>query len=413
MNSSLKLSLIVGVAAVLTIGYYSFGHKSVPIAGVQSETTAATKQGKVLYYRDPMSPATSPVPKKSDMGMDYVPVYESDTQGERGTVQLSPERIQQLGVQTDMAMRRDLVQTVHAVGILQMDETRQTVIAPRFEGWIEKLSVNATGLRVKKGDALFTLYSPELTNIEAECRFTHTQSTEESPDAKNRITGTIKKLQTLGVPQDEIDRLWREHTVNYHIVYRAPADGTVMKKEAVEGMKFMPGDTLYHLADLSHVWVMVDVYEQDLVRIAAGQTARIMINAFPGKVFEGKVAFIYPDINPDTRTTKVRIDLPNPTGELRLDMYADVEISGTKQSNVLTVPASAVLNSGERQVVLLDLGNGRFRPQAVSIGARGDGYMEILSGLNEHDQVVISANFLIDSESNLRAALQGFSGEKQ
>jgi len=177
-------------------------------------------------------------------------------------------------------------------------------------------------------------------------------------------------------------------------------------------MKFAPGMTLYNLVDLSNVWVIVDVYEQDLARVAVGQTANITFTAFPGRTFAGKVSFIYPDINKATRTAKVRIDLPNPTGALRLAMYADVTILGTPEKNVLAVPASAILNSGERQVVLQALGNGRFQPQEVKTGMRAGDYIEILDGLKEGDKVVTSADFLIDSESNLRAALQGFAPGK-
>jgi len=226
-----------------------------------------------------------------------------------------------------------------------------------------------------------------------------------SPAAKHPMNGTIERLQSLAVPEEEIDRLKREKTANYHITLRAPADGTVMEKMAVEGMKFSPGDTLYRLVDLSNVWVMVDVYEQDLARVAIGQTAQMTIAAFPGKSFEGKVGFIYPDINKDTRTAKIRIDLPNPTGELRTDMYVSAELSIPTGGGVLAVPSSAILNTGEKQVVLVDLGDGRFQPRPVKTG---DGHVEILDGLKEGDRVVTSANFLIDAESNMRAALQTF-----
>ena len=404
-------------ATALTTGY-SLNPTTALAIDAKAETPTGEKKEKILYYRDPMSPATSPVPKKSAMGMDYVPVYETGAQDDAGTVRLSPDRIQQLGVQSETAKRRNLAQPVHAVGTVQIDETRQTIIAPRFEGWIEELNANATGLRVQKGDALFTFYSPELTNIESEYHSSEELSTTDHTD-KIRSTqapnGTIKKLQSLAVPQEEVERLKREHTVNYHITLRAPADGTVIKKDAIEGMKFSSGDALYRLVDLSHVWVIVEVYEQDLNRVRMDQTATITLSAFPGKIFEGKVAFNYPDINTDARTAKVRIDLPNPTGELRLDMYADVVIKGMEENNALAVPASAVLSSGEQQVVLIDLGDGRFKPQAVKTGIQGGGYIEILDGLKEDNRVVTSANFLIDSESNLRSALQGFAaqGEKK
>ncbi|MDE2029550.1 MAG: efflux RND transporter periplasmic adaptor subunit [Alphaproteobacteria bacterium] len=367
------------------------------------QACAADQEGKILYYRDPMGGATSPTPMKDSMGMDYVPVYAAKAGEAPGTVTLTAERIQQLGVQTATVERHDLARTVHAVGTVQIDETRQTLVSPRFSGWIEKLDADATGMQVKKGDPLFVFYSPELTHIEAEYPFSHALN---GPHAAN---GTIERLQSLAAPPEEIARLQKEHTVNDHMTLYAPADGTVLQKMAIEGMKFSPGMTLYNLVDLSNVWVIVDVYEQDLARVAVGQTAKITFTAFPGRTFDGKVSFIYPDINKTTRTAKVRIDLPNPTGELRLDMYADANILGEPEKNVLAVPASAVLNSGQRQVVLLALGDGRFRPQEVKTGMRAGDDIEILDGLKEGDKIVTSAEFLIDSESNLRAALQGFS----
>lgn len=375
-------------------------------SSVYAEALSEDK-GKILYYRNPMGlQDTSPAPKKDAMGMDYIPVYESEAKAVSGTVQISPERIQKLGVKTEVIGKRSLAQTVRAVGTVQIDERRQTVIAPRFEGWVEKLHADATGIQVRKGDPLFVFYSPDITHIEAEYPFT--RSMDATTASKKVVNGTIERLQTLAVPPEEIERLKRERTASYHITFRAPADGTVMEKQAVEGMKFSPGDMLYRMADLSNVWVMAEVYEQDLARISVGQPAKITINAYLGKTFEGQVGFIYPNINKDTRTAKIRIDLPNPTGELRTDMYANVELGGSAENSILAVPTSAILNSGARLIVLVDLGDGRFQPRPVKIGTRSGDYAEILDGLNEGDRVVTSANFLIDAESNLKAALQGF-----
>ncbi|MDE2029131.1 MAG: efflux RND transporter periplasmic adaptor subunit [Alphaproteobacteria bacterium] len=403
--------VIVAALAILAIGYgvgrYAPSAGSSITAMTKTQPAAGKSEKKVLYYRDPMSAATSPKPGKDSMGMAFVPVYANASGETPDMVQLSPDRIQELGVQTAVVSRRDLARTVHAVGTVQIDETRQTLVSPRFGGWIEKMYVDATGMQVKKGDPLFVFYSPELAHIEAEYPFSH--------KTKNTPNGTIEKLQSLAVPEDEIARLEREHTVNDHITLRAPADGTVLQKMAIEGMRFVPGMTLYNLADLSDIWVMADVYEQDLARVAVGQNVKVTFTAYPGEAFDGKVDFVYPDINKQTRTAKVRIVLPNPNSDLRLDMYADANIMGEPEKNVLTVPASAVLNSGQRQVVLLALGDGRFRPQEVKTGMRAGDNIEILDGIKEGDRVVTSANFLIDSESNLRAALQGFgvAGKKQ
>ncbi len=411
----------IAIAAALGLGYglgqkFQMTNTATPkmeAAAISAPASVSGGKDKILYYRAPMGADTSPVPKKDEMGMDYVPVYATEVAAEPGTVALSARRMQQLGVRTEIVVRRNFAQTVDAVGTVQIDETRQIDIAPRFDGWIEKLYAGTTGMQVKKGAPLFTFYSPQLTNIEAEYPFSTSGTIGNAgipaaPDGNNPPNGTIEKLQNLAVPVDEIARLRRERSASYHITLRAPADGTIVEKNAIEGMKFTAGDTLYRLVDLSNVWIMADVYEQDLARIAVGQTAKITINTFPGRIFEGKISFIYPGINKDTRTAKVRIDLPNPTGELRLDMYADVHILGTPDNNVLVIPASAVLDSGKRQVVLIDLGGGYFRPQPVEIGMRAGNYFEILKGLKEGDRVVTSANFLIDSESNLRAALQAF-----
>ena len=376
-------------------------------SSAHAETSTSLNKEKILYYRNPMGLSdTSPVPKKDAMGMDYVPVYASVTKEAVGTVQISPRRIQELGVTTAVIGKRDLSRPIHAVGNIEIDERRQTIVAPRFGGWIEKLYVDTTGARVKKGDPLFVFYSPELANIEAEYPFA--RSMKALSISKQAINGTIEKLRNLAVPQEEIERLEREHTANDHITFRAPADGIVMDKKAIEGMKFSSGQTLYRLVDLSDVWVIADVYAQDLARVAVGQPVKVTINAYPNETFKGVVGFIYPDIDKDTRTAKVRIDLPNPDGSLRLNMYVNVIISGTPKNDALAVPVSAILDSGTKQVVLIDMGHGRFRPQSVKIGTRNDDYAEVLEGLHEGDRVVTSANFLIDSESNIRAALQGF-----
>ena len=405
MASFLKTLFALVVILVALAGGFILGQKNpMPMpAPNKAEAPANDGKGKILYYRNPMGLAdTSPVPKQDSMGMDYVPVYENDVKDEAGTVRLSPERIQKLGVRTETATRRTLAQPVHAVGTVQIDETRQTVVAPRFEGWIVKLAVDATGRHVQKGDPLFDLYSKQLAEIEAE----YLVASDTKSPAKN---GSLERLKTLAVPEEEIARLQREKTVNNTITMRAPADGTVVEKRALEGMKFDAGDLLYRLTDLSSVWVIADVFEQDLSRVQLGQTANITINAYPDRLFEGKVSFIYPDINAATRTAKVRIDLPNPTGDLRTSMYVTADLKAAEPpAAVLTVADSAVLNSGTRQIVLVDLGEGRYAPRDVKTGTRADGFLEIREGLNEGDRVVTSANFLIDAESNLRAALQAF-----
>ena len=408
MSLRTKLFITMTVLVALAVGY-SLGQKMTLMNQSSSTegmapTDASAGKGKILYYRNAMGlPDTSPVPKKDDMGMDYVPVYENDTQAEPATVSLSPERIQKLGVRTEVVGKHVLSRLVRAVGTVQIDETRQTIIAPRFEGWVGKLNVDAIGKQVKKGDPLFDCYSPQLIQIETE--YLAFADADLGTGTKN---GSLKRLRTLAVPEEEIARLQRKKKTNNTIILRAPRDGTILEKQAVEGMKFSSGDMLYRLSDLSHVWVLVDVYEQDLARIAVGQTAKISISALPGDVFMGTVSFISPTLNKETRTVKVRIELPNPKGVLRTDMYADVEVRTGEGSGVIAIPTSAVLNSGKAQIVLVERGDGLFQPHLVKIGAQVDGVVEVLDGVSEGDKIVTSANFLIDAESNLRAALQGF-----
>lgn len=402
MRSSVKsVWAVAALLMALAVGYGA-GREAPPQAASVG-TGASPEAGKILYYRNPMGLAdTSPVPKQDSMGMDYIPVYENEARAEPGTVQVGAERVQRLGVRTEAAARRDMARTVHAVGTIQVDETRQTVVAPRFEGWIGKLTADATGRQVKKGDALFDFYSPQIVQIEAE------YLSLAAGDSRS-----VGRLTTLAVPDGEIKRLQRERTINNAITYRAPIDGTIMEKQAVAGMRFASGDALYRLVDLSTVWAVVDIYEQDLERVSVGQAAQVTLNAYPDKIFEGKVAFVYPALNPATRTAKARIELPNPDGLLRTEMYAAVALTATGGGDALAVPASAVLDGGTRKTVLIDRGEGLFQSRPVKTGAESGGYVAILDGVSEGERVVTNASFLIDAESNMRAALQNLAPVEQ
>jgi len=221
----------------------------------------------------------------------------------------------------------------------------------------------------------------------------------------------LQRLRNWEISDDQIERLRKEGKPQQNLLLKAPVDGVVLEKTAIQGMRFMPGEALYRIADLSMLWLIVEVFEQDLNLIRPGQDAQITVNAFPGEEFHGKVAFIYPTLNAQTRTAQVRIELPNPQGRLRPAMYASVLLAaGSDRAPVLTVPASAVLQSGVRQVVLVELGEGRYQPREVRIGRRGDEQVQVLEGLSDGERVVTSANFLIDAESNLKAALSSFGG---
>jgi Cu(I)/Ag(I) efflux system membrane fusion protein len=379
---------------------------------------ASGSDRKILYYRNPMGlPDTSPVPKKDAMGMDYIPVYADEGSGTvPGTVAISPERIQMLGVRTEAAALRPMAHTVRAVGTVAVDERRIGVVNPKFEGWIERLHVSTTGQAVRRGEALLEVYSPDLVLAQREYLVARSAAADMAHadamarDNANAIAAAaLSRLKNWDISADQLARLQRSGFARRTLTLNAPIAGIVMEKPALQGLHFGAGDMLYRIVDLSTVWLLADVFEQDLAQIRPGQRATITVQAYPGRVFEGRVAFVYPTLNAQTRTAKVRIEVPNPDLLLKTDMYATVEIAAPIQSaTVLAVPDSAVLDTGSRQTILVDRGEGRFEPRAVKLGPRADGYVAVLEGLRDGEKVVTGANFLIDAESNLRAALQAF-----
>jgi len=391
-----------------------------PVSTPASPAPAAAPGGerKILYYRNPMGlPDTSPVPKKDSMGMDYIAVYADEGSGTvPGTVKISPERIQMLGVRTEAASLRSIAHTVRAVGTVAADERRIGVVNPKFEGWIEKLLVNTTGQTVRRGEALLEVYSPDLVLAQREYLVARAAAADMAQsdamtrdNAKAIAAAALSRLKNWDISADQLARLQRTGTATRTLTLSAPIGGIVMEKTALEGLHFGAGDMLYRIVDLSTVWLLADVFEQDLAQIRPGQSAKITVQAYPGRVFDGRVAFVYPTVNAQTRTAKVRIEVPNPDLLLKTDMYATVEIAAPVESTtVLTVPDSAVLDTGTRQTVLVDRGDGRFEPRAVKLGARAGGYVAVLEGIRDGEKVVTGANFLIDAESNLRAALQAF-----
>jgi membrane fusion protein, copper/silver efflux system len=379
---------------------------------------AAGGDRKILYYRNPMGlPDTSPVPKKDSMGMDYIPVYADEGGGTvPGTVAISPERIQMLGVRTEAVSLRPMAHRVRAVGTVAADERRIGVVNPKFEGWIEKLLVNTTGQAVRRGEPLLDVYSPDLVLAQREYLVARSAAADMAHadamarDNANAIAAAaLSRLKNWDISVDQLARLQRSGVAKRTLTLNAPITGIVMEKQAVEGLHFGAGDMLYRIVDLSAVWLLAEVFEQDLAQIRPGQGAKITVQAYPGRAFEGRVAFVYPTLNAQTRTAKVRIEVPNPDLLLKTDMYATVEIAApVETATVLAVPDSAVLDTGTRQTVLVDRGEGRFEPRAVKLGPRADGYVAVLEGLRAGEKVVTGANFLIDAESNLRAALQAF-----
>ena len=373
------------------------------MAGHDAEPVEAAKPGgdarRVLYYRNPMGlPDTSPVSKKDSMGMDYIPVYAGEDEG--GVVTVSPGKVQRTGVRTELAERRVLSLPVRAPGSVEEDERRISVIAMRTDAFIEKVEPVTTGDHVRKGQPLLRLFAPEINAVAAQYL------------TSIGYEGGRRRLENLAIPPEVIDEIERTHKVPPSITWFAPRDGVVVERNVSDGMKAKSGDVLFRIVDHTRVWVLADVTERDLAGVAEGQRATVRARAFPDRTFSGTVTRIYPHLNMETRTARLRIELPNPDGALRPSMYADVEIATGDAKPVVAVPDDAVIDTGERQVVLLDHGEGRFEPKPVTVGLRGRGYVEIREGVTAGDRVVTAANFLIDAESNLKAALQGMTAPK-
>ncbi|MFT6673401.1 MAG: Cu(I)/Ag(I) efflux system membrane fusion protein [Afipia broomeae] len=374
---------------------------------VTESASATTTERKIRYYRNPMGlPDTSPTPKKDSMGMDYIPVYEGEDSDD-GSVKLSPGKIQRTGVSSEPATSRVIRTLIRAPGTIQLDERRISVISMRAESWVQKVANITTGSKVSKGQPLMEIYSPSVASAAAEYIATITSKGTSGVAVYGR--GSRQRLMNLDVPDAAIAAMEKSGTVPITIDWSAPRDGIVLERNAIEGMRAQPGDVLFRVADTSVVWAMIDVAERSLGTISVGQPVTVRARSFPGREFAGKISVIYPQVNRETRTARVRIELSNPDGALLPDMYVDANIDIGSSQPVLTVPESAVLDTGNRQAVFVEKGQGRFEPREVKLGHRGDGYVEIRQGLTEGDPVVVSANFLIDAESNLKAALKGFS----
>jgi len=372
-----------------------------------SAPEAAPTDRKIKYYRNPMGlPDTSPTPKKDSMGMDYIAVYEGEDSDD-GSIKLSPGKIQRTGVRSEPAAPRVIRTMVRAPGTIQLDERRISVISMRAESWVQKVADVTTGTRVKKGQPLMEIYSPAVSSAAAEYISTIASKTTGGESLYGR--GSRQRVMNLDVPESVIVVMEKSRTVPIAIEWSAPRDGIVLERNAIEGMRAQPGEVLFRVADISVVWAMVEIAERDLGALAVGQPVVVKARSFPGRQFSGTISVVYPQINKETRTARVRIELPNPDLALLPNMYVDAEINTGSEEPVLAVPDSSVLDTGSRQAVFVDKGDGRFEPRDVKLGHRGDGYVEIRQGLSDGEPVVVSANFLIDAESNLKAALKGFS----
>jgi membrane fusion protein, copper/silver efflux system len=369
-------------------------------------TMEQSAQRQILYYRHPMGlPDISPTPKKDSMGMDYIPVYAGEDD-DSASIRISPGKVQQIGVRSESAQMRILRQPVRAPGTIQLDERRVAVITLRTEAFIDKVENVTTGSEVRTGQPLLHLYSPAITDAAAEYLY----NLKLGHDAA-RLRSARQPLLNLAAPPDFINAIEQSLEVPLTFSWPSPRTGILLERNVVDGMRVMPGDVLFRIADHAVVWALVDVAERDLAAINNEQPVVIRVRSYPDQSFSGKIALIYPHLNPATRTVRVRIELANPDYLLRPDMYAEAEIDTGSSEAVLSVPDHAVIYSGSRQFVILDKGDGHFEHRPVRLGSRGVAYVQIHDGITEGDQVVVSANFLIDAESNLRSALESLTGE--
>ena len=392
------------------------GMKLTPIGGVATATAPSEQKGerKILYWRAPMDPSyISPEPGKSPMGMDLIPVYEGEeTFG--ATVRINPTVEQNMGIRMAEVERMNLSQRIRTIGRIDYNESKVGHVHTKFSGWIEKTHANITGQKVEKGQALLDIYSPQLVSAQEEyldaLRNLGDSGRQLSESARANLESILassrRRLEYFDISQDQISRLETTGVVGKTMTILSPFTGIVVEKHALDGMEVQSGMMLYIVADLSEIWVYGDIYEYEAAWVNEGQPATMTLSYDPGRKYKGTTQYIYPYLEEKTRTIKVRLSFPNPNLDLKPGMYANVEIETSPLTNVVAVPMEAVIFSGERNLVFVSLGEGRFAPRDVTIGIEsGDGYYEVKDGLSEGEVVVTSGQFLLDSESKLQETI--------
>jgi Cu(I)/Ag(I) efflux system membrane fusion protein len=386
--------------------------------------SAKPSERKIAFYRSPMDPRqTSPVPRKDEMGMDYLPVYQDEAQdGSAPQVQglaavaIDPARQQLIGLRTAAVGRGPLRATSRTVARIEVDPRRVRKTNVKVDGFVERIYVNFAGQSVRKGQPLFSIYSPSLLAAQNEYLLALQTSADLakggsfSANGDSLVASARRRLELWDVPASEIDRLTRTREPSKALTLVSPIAGVVTAKTVVEGARVSPGEAPYEITDLAQVWVMADAYEGDLARVHVGMRATLTLPAYPNRSFSGRVAFIDPFLDPKTRTAKVHLHFANRTRELMPEMYGEVAFEGAPREG-LHIPADAVIRSGNRDVVFLARGDGRFEPRVVQLGIRSGADIEVTAGLEQGQQVVTRANFLVDSESQLRASLADIGGK--
>jgi multidrug efflux pump subunit AcrA (membrane-fusion protein) len=425
MNSRATLLSVVLVLAALAAGWWGRGLMSNDRASNPRAADAPCPGGaEPLYWRAPMDPTfVRDEPGKSPMGMPLVPECPGAAgAAPEGVVIIDPATVQNMGVRTATVGRRDLARSVRAVGRVAYDERRVVHVHTKVEGWVEKLFVDFVGQEVKRGQPMLEIYSPELVATQEELLLAarYRDATERSPfedvrgGGKSLFSATKRRLTLWDIPDREVKRLLETGKVNRTITLYAPASGVITRLGVRSGMKVQPNSNLYTIADLSHVWVLADVYEYELPWLALGQMATVELSYMPGKPMQGELTYIAPFLDPKTRTAEVRLELDNAAGKLKPEMFGNAVIAGTPRIGALAIPTDAVIHSGRRTIAVVALGEGRFEPRDIELGLdSGDGWFEVLSGLHEGDDIVVSSQFLIDSESNLKEAVKKLLGARK
>ncbi len=360
------------------------------------------------------------------MGMDYIPVYADDDAKDApaGTVRIDPVTLQSIGVRTAPVEQRTLGRVVNTVGRIDYDEQHLYRLHPKTEGWIEGLQVDTTGAEISRGDILLSIYSPRLVSTQQEyllaLKNLDTLQASSYPDvargAQELLDTSLERLRLLDVPEHQIEELRQTGEVKKQLHIHAPAGGVVTHVGVRDGQYITPKDELYTIADLSRVWVFVDVYEDELPWVKVGDRADMTVMAVPGEVFSGRLTYIYPYAESKTRTEKARLEFDNPALRLKPDMFSNVSIHAGSRQNVVAVPSEAIVRSGLREKVFVVRQPGKFEPREVVIGVSSEGFTELREGVEVGEEVVVSAQFLIDSESKLREAaakMQAIGGDSE
>lgn len=419
-NKTLLAAIAMAIAiAGIGAGWLLKGHAQ-PQAGSSAPagSSVAKAEKKPLFYRHPMNPAiTSPTPQKDEMGMDYIPVYAEagETIASAEVVRIDPRVVQNLGVRTAAAGRHRFAIPIETVGTVAIDERGISFFNPKVSGWVERLHVKAVGDTVRRGQLLAEIYSPELVSAQEEflVALHGAKRFNDSPlaqDSRSLLETARARLRLLDVPETEIQALERGGAMRRTVKVYAPHPGTLTELAMREGGYVTPDTRLYSLADLSRIWVNVEIYASQLPLVKQGDAVTLRPAFMPGREWRGRIDYLYPTVAPESRTVQARLVFDNPGGALRPGMYANATIQTAARDNVLTVPREALLRTGTQDTVIVALGEGRFKPAVVRTGAEDGRFTEILEGLDEGAQVVLSGQFLLDAEASFKSAMSRLEG---